>query len=118
MTLCREKLREAGLPYPKSSCQKCGSLIGHGWKCAEKTGEAESMNIGRVYETQRGTDPNNQFIYINKRLIGAVLNLDDGRITAVPLGNHTCMKFHKRRAAVAYLESLAMETLGDENGNL
>jgi hypothetical protein len=30
---CREALREAGKPYPKSNCEACGSLIAPGWKC-------------------------------------------------------------------------------------
>lgn len=36
-TRCREKLRAAGLPYPKSNCEQCGSLIRPGWRCAEES---------------------------------------------------------------------------------
>jgi hypothetical protein len=30
------KRQAAGLPYPKSNCDKCGSLIRSGWRCAEE----------------------------------------------------------------------------------
>ena len=38
---CRQKRIALGLPYPRSSCEKCGSLIRVGWKCAE---EAENLS--------------------------------------------------------------------------
>jgi len=34
-TMCRERLKATGHPYPKSSCQKCGTLMRPGWRCAE-----------------------------------------------------------------------------------
>lgn len=33
--LCREKRRALGLAYPRSGCDKCGSVIQANWKCAE-----------------------------------------------------------------------------------
>jgi len=33
---CREKRRKAGLPYSRSSCARCGSLLRPGWSCAEE----------------------------------------------------------------------------------
>lgn len=35
-TLCRNALKEMGLPYPRSSCAKCGSLLRPGWRCADR----------------------------------------------------------------------------------
>ena len=31
---CRNALARDGKPYPKSSCQRCGTLLRSGWKCA------------------------------------------------------------------------------------
>ena len=31
-----------GLPYPKSSCQRCGSLLSPGWRCAEDASKGAS----------------------------------------------------------------------------
>ena len=33
--LCRNALAREGKPYPKSNCQRCGTLMRPGWKCAE-----------------------------------------------------------------------------------
>lgn len=33
---CRAKRILLGLAYPKSSCEKCGSVVRAGWRCAEK----------------------------------------------------------------------------------
>lgn len=44
LTRCRERLRLAGLPYPKSSCEVCGPVIGDSWfrPCfGRMTGEAD-----------------------------------------------------------------------------
>lgn len=38
--MCREKRRALGLPYPKSNCDVCGTLIRPGWRCAERGHEA------------------------------------------------------------------------------
>lgn len=35
---CREKRKAAGLPYPRSSCDLCGSLLRPGWRCPESEG--------------------------------------------------------------------------------
>jgi len=32
---CRNALAREGKPYPKSNCQRCGTLMRPGWKCAE-----------------------------------------------------------------------------------
>lgn len=32
---CRNALARDGKPYPKSNCQRCGTLMRPGWKCAE-----------------------------------------------------------------------------------
>lgn len=32
---CRNALRRDGKPFPKSSCQRCGTLLRPGWKCAD-----------------------------------------------------------------------------------
>lgn len=33
---CREKRRRLGLPYPRSSCDKCGTLIRPNFRCVEE----------------------------------------------------------------------------------
>lgn len=33
---CRQKRMALGLPYPRSSCAKCGTLIRVGWQCPEE----------------------------------------------------------------------------------
>lgn len=35
---CRNALARDGKSYPKSSCQRCGTLLRPGWKCAEGVG--------------------------------------------------------------------------------
>lgn len=36
MPTCRQKLIALGLPYPKSSCHKCGGILRPGWRCGEE----------------------------------------------------------------------------------
>jgi hypothetical protein len=38
---CRQKLQALGLPYPKSGCAKCGSILVSGWRCAEEREQIE-----------------------------------------------------------------------------
>lgn len=33
---CRQKRQAQGLPYPKSGCDICGSVLREGWRCAEE----------------------------------------------------------------------------------
>ena len=46
---CRKQRQELGLPYSKSSCQRCGSLLSPGWRCAEDASKGAS-NIVAVTE--------------------------------------------------------------------
>ena len=34
--LCRRKRQEFGLPYSRSNCGKCGSILRPGWRCADE----------------------------------------------------------------------------------
>lgn len=45
---CRQKRQALGLPYPKSNCEKCGSLIRAGWRCAEETPAANDGSLGHL----------------------------------------------------------------------
>lgn len=35
-TSCRRRLMEAGLPYPKSNCMKCGHILNGYQRCADE----------------------------------------------------------------------------------
>ncbi len=37
---CRERQRELGMPYPRSSCHHCGPIIRPNWRCPYETGIA------------------------------------------------------------------------------
>ena len=41
--MCREKRRRAGLPYPKSGCDVCGSILGTNWHCAEEATRSDGI---------------------------------------------------------------------------
>ena len=47
---CRKKRQALGLTYPRSSCDKCGSLVRAGWKCAEETEDAAEKKASSSYQ--------------------------------------------------------------------
>lgn len=53
---CRERQKALGMAYPRSSCEKCGTLLRPGWWCAEQVEQEPSTQIaaernpaGRVF---------------------------------------------------------------------
>lgn len=41
--LCRTRRQQLGLPYAKSNCYKCGTVIRPGWRCAEGLSPADPV---------------------------------------------------------------------------
>ena len=40
---CRQKRQELGLPYSRSSCGKCGSILRPGWRCADEARPSDAI---------------------------------------------------------------------------
>lgn len=80
---CRQKRKARGLPYPKSGCWKCGSLLQEGWRCAEESQDTWrcpmhdpvwlARNIGGLIPRTGGFDCEE----VGKKIAAALLSYDE-----------------------------------------
>ncbi len=76
--LCREWLRLNGRPYPRSSCQECGTLIRHNFRCAHALDEAATRPAEAMGDAERVTELRNDQAARVMPLIGPLLDALDG----------------------------------------
>jgi hypothetical protein len=54
---CRQKRQALGLAYPKTNCDKCGSIIRSDWRCAEEQPPADHTPEAVLSAMESETDP-------------------------------------------------------------
>lgn len=52
---CRKKREALGLAYPRSSCDECGTLLRHSWRCAEEAAAETALAASMAVPAAPGT---------------------------------------------------------------
>lgn len=79
---CRQKRVALGLSYPKSGCDKCGSIIRPGWQCAE-----DAVSVTAAHQPdQHAPPPANVAVAARQEALARLITASKMGLRADPLG--------------------------------